>query len=184
MIGLYFSASRTYLDSSAGYSLTQFRRAFSREVIHRPKQGFSLVPSRGGYFFSWSKIFSFPFNKPAFSYNTVCNSFFEEKSNIFMLGYRLAEKNWRGSTVKERGELPTKSHIHYLRSCRGWKTGGDGRVMSGRGELFNYQSKESLLLVKSIVVMNFWKFTRPQPLDFLYPLSKFCWKWRPALRAV
>jgi hypothetical protein len=52
MIGLYFSASRTYLDSSAGYSLTQFRRAFSGEVFHRPKQGFSLVPSRGGYFFS------------------------------------------------------------------------------------------------------------------------------------
>jgi hypothetical protein len=32
-----------------------------------------------------------------------------------MLGYRLAEKNWGGSTVKERGELPAKSHIHYLR---------------------------------------------------------------------
>ncbi len=64
------------------------------------KSRFLICCFRSGYFFSWSKIFSFPFIKHAFSYNTVFNSFFEEKSNIFMLGYRLAEKNWSGSTVK------------------------------------------------------------------------------------
>jgi hypothetical protein len=36
-------------------------------------------------FFSWSKIFSFPFIKHAFSYNTVFNGFFEDKSNVVKL---------------------------------------------------------------------------------------------------
>ncbi len=42
-------------------------------------------------FFSWSKIFSFPFIKHAFSYNTVFNGFFEDKSNVVTLGSRSAE---------------------------------------------------------------------------------------------
>ncbi len=42
-------------------------------------------------FFSWSKIFSFPFIKHAFSYNTVFNGFFEDKSNVVKLGSRSAE---------------------------------------------------------------------------------------------
>ncbi len=33
-------------------TLTQFRGASNGEVIHGPKGGFSLVPFRGGYFFS------------------------------------------------------------------------------------------------------------------------------------
>jgi hypothetical protein len=51
--------------------------------------------------------------KHAFSYNTVFNGFFEEESNVVKLGYRLAEKNCSGGTVKERGIFPAKSHIHY-----------------------------------------------------------------------
>ncbi len=50
-----------------------------------------------------------------------------------MLGYRLRWKNWSGRTATERRELPAKSHTHYLRSRRGWKTGGNGREMSGGG---------------------------------------------------
>ncbi len=46
-----------------------------------------------------------------------------------MLGYRLAEKNWSGSTVTEGGELPAKSHIHYL----GGGGGGGGGVGGGVG---------------------------------------------------
>ncbi len=38
-------------------------------------------------FFSWSKIFSFPFIKHAFSYNTVFNGFFEGKSNVVYYYY-------------------------------------------------------------------------------------------------
>ncbi len=113
--------------------LTRFRRASNGEVIHGLKRGFSLVACHCGYFFSWSEIFSYPFIKRAFSYNTVFISFFEEKSNIFMLRYRLAEKNWIGSTVKERRELPGKSHIHYLCSRRAWKTGGAGGWCRGWG---------------------------------------------------
>ncbi len=48
-------------------------------------------------FFSWSKIFSLPFNKHTFSYNTVFNGFFEDKSNVVKLGSRPAEF---GGTVK------------------------------------------------------------------------------------
>ncbi len=57
-------------------ALTRFRWASNREVIHGPKRGFSLVAGHRGYFFSWSEIFSFPFKKCAFSYNTVLNRFF------------------------------------------------------------------------------------------------------------
>ncbi len=42
-------------------------------------------------FFSWSKIFSFPFIKHAFFYNTVFNGFFEDKSNVVKLGSRSVE---------------------------------------------------------------------------------------------
>ncbi len=46
-------------------------------------------------FFSWSKIFSFPLIKHGFSYNTVFNGFFEDKSNVVSkvvkLGSRSAE---------------------------------------------------------------------------------------------
>jgi hypothetical protein len=38
------------------------------------------------------KSFLNPFIKRAFSYDTAFISFFEEKRNIFMLVYRLAEK--------------------------------------------------------------------------------------------
>ncbi len=72
--------------------LNRFRRTSERDLIPGPEQSFVLVHFLQWLFFSWSKIFSFPFIKHAFSYHTVFNSFFEEKSNIFMLGYRSAEK--------------------------------------------------------------------------------------------
>ncbi len=81
------------------------------------------------------KSFLTHFKKRAFFYNTVFMSFFEEKCNIFMLDYRLAEKNWSGSTVKERRELPAKSHIGVQKSGA---TGGRGNssIIKARNPFF------------------------------------------------
>ncbi len=61
--------------------LTRFRRTSDGDVIPGPEQDFDIV---GGYFSADLK-FSFPFIKHAFSYNTVFNGFFEDKSNVVKL---------------------------------------------------------------------------------------------------
>ncbi len=70
--------------------LTRFRWTSDEDLIRGPKQSFVLVHFLRWLFFSRSIIFSFPFIKHAFSYNTVFNGFFEEESNVVKLGYRLA----------------------------------------------------------------------------------------------
>ncbi len=138
-----------YVAAPLTSNLTRFRRASDWEASAGQNEAFSLLTSRSGYFFSWSKIFSFPFNKHAFSYNTVFSSFFEEKSNVVKLGYRLAEKLESGGTVKicprEDLESPRKfmvggglwyrsrlisGHTRNLPSLRGG--GGEGQGEHGR----------------------------------------------------
>ncbi len=68
--------------------LTRFRRTSDGDVIPGPEQGFDIVC---GYFSADLKSFPFPFIKHAFSYNTVFNGFFEDKSNVVKLGCRSAE---------------------------------------------------------------------------------------------
>jgi hypothetical protein len=93
-------------------NLTRFRRASSGEVIHGPKQGFSFVPSGGGYFSADLKSFLSHSLNMHFPITRSSIAFLKKKVIILSLSYRLAEKNWSRSTVKERGELPTKSHLY------------------------------------------------------------------------
>jgi hypothetical protein len=53
-------------------------------VIRWLKQGFTLVQEHGGFFPADLRLFLSIFK--CFSYNTVFNSFFEEKSNVVKLG--------------------------------------------------------------------------------------------------
>jgi hypothetical protein len=64
--------------------LTRFRRTSDGEVIPGPEHGFDIV---GGYFSADLKSSLSHFIKHAFSYNTVFNGFFEDKSNVVYYYY-------------------------------------------------------------------------------------------------
>ncbi len=59
--------------------LTRFCRTSDGDLIRGPEQSSVLVHFLRWLFFSWSKIFSFPFIKHAFSFNTVFNGFLKKK---------------------------------------------------------------------------------------------------------
>ncbi len=106
----------------------------------------------------------FPIFKRAFSYNTVFISFFEEKSNVFLLGYRLAEKTgvealWRREEKWRRNLISITSVVAGVEKLGA--TGGRRRGGGGGGhpppppppppppQQLKSQSKDSLLLVDS-----------------------------------
>ncbi len=131
--------------------LTQFRQASNGEVIHGPKRGFSFVACHCGYFFSWSEKFflshllnlHFPITRSSLA--------FLKKSNIFMLGYRLAEKN--GVEALWRREENCLQNLIYITSVvAGVKNRGrrEGDVWGGGGgQQLKKKSKEYLVLVNN-----------------------------------
>jgi hypothetical protein len=87
-----------------------------------------LFTSCDGYFSADLKSFLSHSSKHAFSYNTVFNSFFEEKSNIFMLGYRSAEKT--------RVEALWRREENCPGNLKSINSGGNRTLPGGQGFLF------------------------------------------------
>ena len=132
---LFWTCDQSKTKKIFGYSLNSISPDLWRRSRPRARTRFWHC---WWLFFSWSKIFSFPFIKHAFSHNTVFNSFFEEKSNIFMLGYRdqLKKLEWRhcGGERKIAREILNPLTLGGNRTLRG----GQGFLFRrGRGREMN-----------------------------------------------